>query len=191
MLPAIETHAKVAFRNLDPEAREEAVQEVIANATVAYARLVELGKADVAYPTALARFAVAQVKDGRRVGNRLNIRDVTSPYAQMRKGITVERLDHYDKRTGEWQEILVEDRHATPADVAATRIDFAAWLKSLPRRHRQIAKTLATRETTGRVARMFRVSNARISQMRRQFHDSWREFQGECSVGDQRRGAVA
>jgi hypothetical protein len=191
MLPAIETHAKVAFRNLDPEAREEAVQEVIANATVAYARLVELGKADVAYPTALARYAVAQVKDGRKVGNRLNIRDVTSPYAQMRKGITVERLDHYDKRTGEWQEILVEDRNATPADVAATRIDFAAWLKSLPNRYRKIATTLATRETTGKVARMFRVSNARISQLRRQLCDSWREFQGECAVGSRRPEAVA
>ena len=180
MLPAIETHAKVAFRDLKPEAKEEAVQEVVANATAAYARLVERGKTDLAYPSVLARFAVAQVKDGRKVGSRLNVRDISSPYCQMRKGITVERLDHYDKIAGEWLEILVEDRHATPADVAASRLDFAAWLKSLPRRYRKIATKLATGETTGRVARMFRVSAARISQLRRQLKASWDEFVGDA-----------
>lgn len=46
MLPTIGTHARIAFRHLDPEAREEALQEVIANACRAYVRLVELGKAD-------------------------------------------------------------------------------------------------------------------------------------------------
>ncbi len=31
MVPAIETHAKIAFRSLDGEAREEAIQEVMCN----------------------------------------------------------------------------------------------------------------------------------------------------------------
>ena len=60
MLPLIKTHAKVSFRYLSPEAREEAVQEVICNACCAYARLVELKKTDLAYPSALARFGVVQ-----------------------------------------------------------------------------------------------------------------------------------
>ena len=42
MLPAIQRHARIAFRKLDPEAREEAVQHVVCNACVAYRRLVEL-----------------------------------------------------------------------------------------------------------------------------------------------------
>ena len=54
MLPAIHRHARIAFRHLDPEARAEMVEEVVANAFVAYQRLVELGKADLAYPTPLA-----------------------------------------------------------------------------------------------------------------------------------------
>lgn len=191
MLPAIRTHAKVAFRDLDPEAKAEAVQEVIANATVAYARLVELDKSDLAYPTVLARYAVAQVRGGRKVGAKLNIRDVSSPYAQMRKGFQVERLDRFDKESGEWQEIVVEDRHATPADVAACRLDFAAWLKSLPRRYRKIATTLATGETTGKTARKFRVSAGRISQLRRELCDSWRQFQGEITAAAQPAGAAA
>ena len=48
MLPAIQRHAEIAFRYLDPGARAEAVQGV-ASALVAYARLVELGRTDLAY----------------------------------------------------------------------------------------------------------------------------------------------
>jgi hypothetical protein len=35
MLPAVKTHAKIAFRHLDPEDREEVVQEVTCNARAA------------------------------------------------------------------------------------------------------------------------------------------------------------
>ena len=48
MLPQILTHAKCAFAHLKPEARAEAVQEVVANSCQAYARLVEQGKTDIA-----------------------------------------------------------------------------------------------------------------------------------------------
>jgi hypothetical protein len=72
MLPAIETHARIAFRHLDPEAQEEAVQEAVCNACRAVARLAELQKLDLAYPSVLAHFAVSQVKDGRKVGCSLN-----------------------------------------------------------------------------------------------------------------------
>ena len=84
MLPPIRTHARIAFRHLNPEAREEAVAEVIANACRAFVRLVQLGKTDIAYPGVLARYGVAQVNGGRRVGGRLNIQDVSSKYCQRR-----------------------------------------------------------------------------------------------------------
>jgi hypothetical protein len=180
MLPTIQKQVRVAFRHLDPEAREEAIQEALANAAVAYCRLFERGKVDLAYPTVLANYAVFQVKDGRKVGSRLNVRDVSSQYAQMRKGITLERLDQFDKEDQRWQEILVEDRHAGPAEVAATRMDFGAWLQSLPKRLRKVAKVLAAGETTGKAARMFRVSAGRISQLRRELQESWMGFQGEA-----------
>ena len=92
ILPNIRTHARIAFRHLDPEAREDAVQEVIANCVVAYARLVELGKADLAYAGVLARFAVAQIHAGRKVGTPLRSNDVLSHYAQQRRGLRIERL---------------------------------------------------------------------------------------------------
>ena len=100
MLPSIRQHATVSFRHLKPEAREEAVQEVVCNALRAYVRLVQLKKVDLAYPTVLARYGVAQVKDGRKVGGKLNVHDVSSDYAQREKGFSVERLDQYDQQRG-------------------------------------------------------------------------------------------
>ena len=179
MMPKIETHAKVAFRHLNPEAREEAVQEVICNACCAYVRLVELGKADLAYPLVLARYGVAQTKDGRKVGGHLNCRDVLSAYCQQRKNVSVETMDKFDKVEDTWQEAIVEDKHAGPAEVATTRLDFAAWLKSLPSRLRRIAKFLAKGETTTAAAQKFCLSAGRISQIRKELHQAWHEFHGE------------
>jgi hypothetical protein len=121
MIPVIESHAKIAFRHLNPEAREEAVQETVCNACKAYARLVELGKTDIAYASVLARFGVSQTKDGRKVGGRLNVRDATSAYCQQREHVVVEPLDKYDTEEDSWLEVLVEDRRAGPADIAASR----------------------------------------------------------------------
>jgi DNA-directed RNA polymerase specialized sigma24 family protein len=191
MLPAICLHARICFRRLDPEAREEAVQEVLCNAMRAYVRLVELGKVDVAYPTVLARYGVAQVRDGRKVGAKLNIRDVMSPYCQRQKGVVVERLDLYDAEEDAWREILVEDRHAGPADVAATRMDFDGWLQSLPKRLRKIATVLATSETTSATARRFGVSDGRVSQIRRELYNAWRRFVGEAPDADDAASATA
>jgi hypothetical protein len=185
MLPAIRTHARIAFRDHAPEAREELVQEVVCNALQAYVRLVELGKADLAYASPLAKYAVAQVRDHRRVGAHLNVRDVMHPYCQAKKDVVVERLDKIDA-DGEWQEILIEDRHAGPADVARVRLDFAAFLRSLPIKVRRIAKFLSRGETTNAAARKFDVSAGRISQIRKELKEAWQKF-----VGDEPELAVA
>ena len=91
----------------------------------------------------------------------------------------VEQLDHFDDPTDEWQELVVEDKHSGPADVATTRIDFGAWLESLPERTRHVAETLATGEATSHVARMFGCSASRISQLRRELYHAWLAFTGE------------
>jgi len=176
MLPQIKQQAAIAFRGRRPEEREELVHEVIANCYVAYVRLVQLGKQDFAFATPLANYAVRQVLSGRRVGSKLNIRDVMSP-ANHR--VVVE---HPDRPDFQWMEALVEDRHAGPADTAAARLDFGGWLRSLPPRRRKIAKLLATGETTKATAERFNVTAGRISQLRQELQNSWRQFQGELAV---------
>ena len=182
LLPDILRHARKSLRGLAPQAREEAIDEVLALALVGFARLAELDKLDLAYATPLARYAVAQYRSGRRVGVRANVCDVLSEYAQQRKRFTVERLDRFDRRSGSWKEVVVEDRRFTAADVAATRIDFGAWLKSLTKRNRRLAEKLATGESTSTVARLFGISGGRVSQLRRELCDAWRLFQGEPST---------
>lgn len=185
MLPAIQDQARFAFRRLNPEAREDAIQETIANALVAFVRLVQRQKADIAYPTPLVRFAVAQIRDGRRVGNRLNVRDVLSPYAQQEKGIRVERLDRFDEEDNEWIEAVVEDPRTPIPEQVVFRCDFPTWLESLSRRNRRIALALVVGHTTGEVAKRFRVSPGRISQLRRDMQQSWQEFHGETLAARQ------
>ena len=80
---------------------------------------------------------------------------------------------------GDWRAALVEDRRAGPAEIAAARIDLAAWFRSLSRRNRRIARSLATGESTCGVATQFKLSSARISQLRGELEASWRAFQGE------------
>ena len=176
MLPRIRLHARIAFRGLDPEARQEAVQDVECNAWKAFVALVERGKADLAYAMPLAKYGVRQYRDHRRVGSHLNVLDVMSPYCQTRKNITVSRLDKFDHDENKWQEVLIEDRHAGPADVVCTKLDFAAYLRSLPLRLRRIAKFLAKGETTTATAEKFHLSAGRISQMRKELKSLWQAF---------------
>jgi len=186
LLPVILNYVEPAFRALRPEAKAEAVQEALANACVAYARLVERGKESVAFATVLARYAVSQVRAGRQVGGRLNILDVASDYCQRRKQFSLQRLDRFDPAEGCWQEAVVED-HRTPVfDQVWFRIDFPAWLQTLPRRDRKIAEALAAGHRTIDVARRFQLSLARVSQLRRGFHRSWLVFHGEDTAESER-----
>jgi hypothetical protein len=182
MLPRIRRQAAYYLRHLSKKDRADAIQEVVASAFVSYVRLIERGKADLAYAGPLARYGACQYLHGRRVGNPMNGHDISSAYCQQKKGVSVERLDLFDDPNDEWQEILVEDRHSGPADVAATRVDFRAWLESLPVRTRHVAETLATGEATSQVARIFGCSASRVSQLRRELYDGWLLFTGEAPV---------
>ena len=161
MLPQITKYAKIAFAYLKPEARAEAVQEVVANACQRYARLVEQGKTAVTNATALARYGIKQTRDHRKVGGTLNVLDILSKYCQSRKGLAVERLDKFNRANDAWEEVLVEDRTAGPADIVQTKLDFSDFLTSLKRRDRRVAKFLATGETT-------KVRGPQVQGLRRQ-----------------------
>ena len=178
LLPLIRRIARHAFRGMPGDEREEAVQEVVANCFVAYARLVERGKEDVAYATPLARYAIAQYRAGRRVGSQLNRSDLTSAYCQYHHDLVLESLFHRDD-SGQWEELVVEDKRSTPADVAAMRLDFKAWLRRLDRPKRTAAKLLASGAATSEAAKQLRLSSARVSQLRRELKDDWAVFQGE------------
>lgn len=189
LLPKILRQLQYEFRKLDEERREEFVQEALANCFLAMRRLVQRGKADQVFPSALARFAAAQVWSGREVASKLNSKDLTSRYAQARRQFTLKSLDRYDDQRQEWKEAVVNDPKTPVFQQVWFRIDFPAWLKSLSARRRQIALALAKGYTTADVARKFQLTVGRISQLRQALQDSWRQFHGGDQQNDSLRAA--
>ena len=182
ILPMIRRQASLAFRHAGAEARDELMAETVANAYCAFVRLAHRGKLASVYATPLAQYAIRQVRGERRVGGRLNLHDILSPQARRHYGITIERLDRRDPQDGVWNEQLVEDRKAGPAETAAARLDLSAWLRTLTKRNRQIAKALSVGETTNYVAQRFGLSAGRVSQLRAWLHEHWERFQGDSKL---------
>jgi hypothetical protein len=174
LLPAIEHYALRAFCSEEYDGREEAVQAVVTYAAVAYARLFELNKVELAKATPLAKYGVKQHRAGRVVGTSSNCRDVGSASCRL-QGCRLEQFD-------EWKESLCQNHRSTPADIAALRIDFTEWARTLSSRDRQLAAALAVGETTSYVASMFRITAGRVSQLRQELYRSWLQFTGEVAI---------
>ena len=98
-------------------------------------------------------------QNGRRLGNRGGGRgamDVFHFRAQAARGFRVVGLDRDAGHAPEigqdaWWEWLACDPRVGPADEAAFRIDFTAWLAGLPVRKRRAAELLAEGHGTGAV----------------------------------------
>ncbi len=118
MLPEIRKQANFAFRRTPLEAREELVQEVVAQAYSLFVRLCERGKMALVFGTPLAQFSIKKVRAGRRIGSRANIRDLTSPRAHVAKGFTIERLDRFNHQPDSgarfWSRTGRQDRRKPP-----------------------------------------------------------------------------
>jgi hypothetical protein len=187
LLPDIERYAKHVFRLCRPADRDDLVSETVARVWLFFVRLSARGKDPKGVFRPLLRFCVLGVKEGRRVGVRRNSRELC--HRARRDGLRIVSLEERDdKSRSPWREILGETKAFSPAQTAAARLDIEAWLKEQSARDRSIANLLAAGERTSSVAKRFRLSCARISQLRSELRDSWQQFQG--SMG-QRRANIA
>ena len=91
-----------------------------------------------------------------------------------------------DEEENAWQEVLVEDHHTGPADMARDTDGFRRLAAATPRRNRRIAQFLSLGNRTSDAARKFGTSEARVSQLRRELAENWQAF-----VGDEACPAVA
>jgi hypothetical protein len=183
LLTSIRRQATVAARRLPVRMRSEFVLDVIAAAYALYARLISRKLTASAYATPLATYAIAHVRAGRSVGVHFNGRDVTSVHVQRCRGFGVVSLEGTVDRFGRsWRETLVDKRSYSPSDAAAFRLDFEAWFKRVPARDRALVNVLAGGESTSAAAKRFGVSDARVSQIRRELKRDWDLFQGEACL---------
>jgi hypothetical protein len=181
LLPELESRLKTAFRRLDPDAREEAVQEATVLSLFSYSRLAAQERANAVSASNLAWYSALQVKRGRSAGTRMNGREVLSRYAQIGKGFRVERLDALDTADATWIQALIDQKGWPILDQVAAKLDVCAWFASLSRRMKQIATDLASGFTTAEAAQKYGLTRGRISQMRRSLETSWHMYQHESS----------
>ncbi len=174
MLPEIKKWLRVAFCRLATEAREDAIAEGIAHCLLAYVRLHEQGRTEVATASSLAWYSSRQVRRGRPAVGRMNSKEPLSRYAQVGSGNRLER------KNGEWIDKLAEDKRASVPDQVAAKLDVRAWFATLTKRTKEIAKDLACGCSTAEVARKYGVTAGRISQLRRTLEESWTAFQREA-----------
>jgi hypothetical protein len=85
--------------------------------------------------------------------------------------------------------LVVANRRSSIPDLAAFRIDFADWLRSMTRRDRRIIVALASGEGTAVVAQRFGLTAGRVSQLRRRFQKDWMTLQRQAlaDIRDHRR----
>jgi len=189
-LPAITSTARYAFRRRPHQDRAEAVAEAQACAWKAWRGLVERGKDPTAVGVSgIAGYAVRHVINGRRIGNKGGGRGAMDVYhrkAQAAFGFKVVSLDSEAEVPAEpsfrgvWVEWFAGDNRVTPADEACFRLDFTAWLESLPVRKRRVAELLAEGWSTGEVARELGVTPGAISQARTSLAANWRRYQADA-----------
>src|SRR5688572_14640080 len=106
MLPEIKQKLRLAFCRLEPEAREDAIEEGVVQSLLAYIRLHEQGRTEAATASSLAWFSSRHVRRGRPAGGRMNGKEPLSRYAQIGNGIQIE--PH-----GNWIDLLVDDKRAS------------------------------------------------------------------------------
>jgi hypothetical protein len=194
MLPRVELHARIYFRFLPHDRKEEAVAETVALAWRWFLRLVERGKDATQFVSALASFAARAVLSGRRLCGQLPARDVLSEVAQRRHGFTVQALPqstrhpfdevymsvHGQRHIDALEDMLRDNTVTPPPDQAAFRIDFSAWRSTRTERDRRLMADLMLGERTSHVSRKYGITAGRVSQLRRDFHDDWVRF---CDAG--------
>lgn len=178
ILSRVETHARIYFRGMKcPHRKADCVAETVALAWKWLLRLAERGKDATEFPSALATLAARAVRSGRKVCGQEKAKDVMNEITQRRCGFVVGKLP--DRSTLEGNplfEALQDNQQTPPDEQAAFRIDFPAWLGTRTQRDRRMIEKMGAGERTGRVADLFAVSPARVSQLRRDFKADWDRF---------------
>lgn len=178
LLPRIRLHAHIYFRHIRcRNQKEDYIAEAVALAWHWFLRLERRGKDVATFVSALASYAARAANNGRRLTGRDRAKDVFSPMAPRRRGFAVQSLPERSTLYGNaWDEALRDNVHSDVAEQVCFRCDFPRWRGRYRRRLRRLIDDLMRGERPLDVARKYRISPARISQLRRAFHDDWGRF---------------
>ena len=135
--------------------REELTAEAIAVAYLGWLAIQKSGK--TVSPLSIAFYAVKRARSKRRTFSPNCTKDAT-------------RLPRRSVHADFFLELAGD---SDPVEEAALRVDFPAYLDTLPRMKRRACALFLDGERTKNVARRLRVSPGRVSQVRRELVDGW------------------
>ncbi len=189
LLPIVQRHARIQFRNLRGQEQDDKLQETRAIAWKQFKRLEERGKDVFRFPTVFAVRCAQAARNGRRICGMDKATDALSPVAHRKHGFRVESLPQscaephetinqpFGQRAMDaWEERLHEHAQSPVPEQVAMRVDFPAWLRTWDELHRRIISAMAQDERTKDLARRFGKSQGRISQLRTEYRTDWERF---------------
>lgn len=159
-IPKMQRMARIHFRYLPPEAKEESITNTIALTWKAFHRLFIRGRAhEPGILGSAFRYSLRQSRAGRTPQGCPRVRDTLS-----RRYVGPTRLDDFN---------LAEfvARNTPVPDAVSFRVDVPQFLDSLTERQRKMALDLAGGMSTSECAAKYGLSAGRISQYRREFKD--------------------
>jgi len=162
LVPEMTRIANAAFHDLEPDAREEAVQNTLALTWKSYHTLIQQGRgSDTGIIRSVLWYSIRRTKVGRTMlGTGDKIPRCVFDYA-MKSRVKFEKIDvrHF-----------VSDTTPIP-DAVSFRIDVPDFLSTLSHRQQRMAQELIAGETTSAVAAMLKVTPGAVSQFRVRFKE--------------------
>ncbi len=186
-LPAVTTHASIAFRHLREADREEAIAEAVAAAFLNFASARRRGKLGVVKSSMLANYAVLHARSGKHVGGTDAKHDVLNFKAQKAGGFVVHHLAWDDSHVYDvlrapevvWRAVLLEDKNTPVPEQARFRVDFSSFMAKQQDRTRKAIALLAAGHNRSQVADMLGVTPSAVTQRMAKAEREWAAFQAE------------
>jgi hypothetical protein len=184
ILPKIERHGRCYFRHLRcSSTKEDRIAEMIAISWKWFLRLVEQGKDPAKFPSVIATFAAKAVRNGRRLCGQEKSKDTLSFVAQQRNSFVVTKFPDFSTlESNPLEAALVDNTQSPVPEQVHFRLDFPSWQRTLDEKKRRITRQMMLGHRTLDLANEFRISPARISQLRQELRQSWREFITEVTI---------
>jgi hypothetical protein len=157
--------AKISFRHLPPEAKEESISNAVALAWKFFYNLfLKKRWEEPGILNSCMRFAIRQTREGRTPQGCPKAKELLGP-----RWVGPTRLADFDP------EEFVSRSTAIP-EAVSFRVDVPEFLSTLTDRQRRMSLDLAAGMTTSEAALKYGVSAGRVSQWRRRFKDLFDVF---------------
>ena len=162
---------------------QELIQDTLASAAAMIEAMEKSGRELI--PNSIAYYSIQRTKCGRRSYGD-NRTDVMNPGYQMDNEGSVCSMQ--SPVGGEDEDCTVGDMIAAKTeDIAAKvlrQIDWDEFIQTIDARKRRIVESLMLGLGTGDIARLFKVSSARIVQLKREIANDIKEYMGEAVLND-------